>query len=131
MSERYRSARQRTNSTADTRAAVEKRRSMNRGKPVAILKIGLPSRLSAKCGESVYNIVLDKLNTQKVNLLLDASDIVRVDQEGLRWLYEVCILLKARKLPKIVIRKPSRTVRDAMIFSNIIKCFDIEEDVHG
>jgi len=98
---------------------------------VPFLKIALPSNLSPKCGESVYNIVSDKLKTQKVRLLLDASEIRRVDQEGLRWLYEISALMKSRDLPKVVLRKPNRIIRDAMIFSNIMRYFDVIEDVHG
>jgi ABC-type transporter Mla MlaB component len=94
-----------------------------------LLKIALPSSLSPKCGESVYGIVSDKLKTQQVRLLLDASEIRRVDQEGLRWLYEISALMKGKKLPKVILRKPNRILRDAMILANVMRYFEVIEDV--
>lgn len=100
-------------------------------KPIAHVKIALPSRLSPKCGESVYNLVLERLKTGKVRLLLDASGIRVIDQEGLRWLYEISALMKRKGMPKVVIREPNRLIRDAMILSNIIGCFEIMEREDG
>ncbi len=66
-----------------------------------------------------------------MRLVLDASEIRRIEPEGLRWLYEIAAMMKNSNLPKVVIRRPNRIVRDALILSNTMKYFDILEDADG
>ena len=131
MNGRNRSERRTPAGPMSPHTGPEKSLPVGYGKATAYLKIALPARLSSKCGESVYDIVREKLKTREVKLLLDASDIRFVDQEGLRWLYEISVLIKSKNLPKVVLREPNRVIRDAMIFSNIIKCFEIMENQNG
>jgi anti-anti-sigma regulatory factor len=96
----------------------------------AVLKIAMPTCISKLSVESIFSIANDRL-AQKQNflLLLDMSGVHQIEQEGLNRLYDMTQLMKSSGSPKIVIRKPSRVVRDALILSNTLNLFEIRDNV--
>lgn len=98
--------------------------------PHALLKIALPSCVSQLSVESIFTIANERLAQKgKFTLLLDMSGVHQIEQEGLNRLYDMTQLMKSGGSPRIVIRKPSRVVRDALILSNTLNLFEIRDDV--
>ncbi|MBF0566768.1 MAG: hypothetical protein HQK89_16200 [Nitrospirae bacterium] len=92
-----------------------------------MLKIMLPDKLNAESGKMVYDIVSDKLKQRKTPLLLDGSEVKTIQPEGLGWLLTIVKLIKDAGLPKIIIRRPNRIIRDALLLANMQRMFDTEE----
>lgn len=96
----------------------------------SVLKIALPPYLSSKSVESVLDVAQDRLSTNKnLKLMLDVSQVDQIEQGGLTKLYDLTQLMKSSGSPKVVIRSMNRVVRDALILSNTLSLFKINEDV--
>ncbi|MBF0566802.1 MAG: hypothetical protein HQK89_16370, partial [Nitrospirae bacterium] len=50
-----------------------------------------------------------------------------IQPEGLGWLLTIVKLIKDAGLPKIIIRRPNRIIRDTLLLANIQRMFEIEE----
>ena len=95
----------------------------------AIIKIALPSCLSSRSVATIFGMADERLGKkQEIRLLLDMSEVNQIEQEGLNRLYDMTQLMKKSGCPKIVIRRPNRAIRDALILSNTLNLFEIWDD---
>jgi anti-anti-sigma regulatory factor len=96
----------------------------------SVMKVALPSCVSSRAIESIFSVVNNRLTKNlEVRLLLDMSDVHQIEQEGLTRLYDLTQLLKSSGAPKIIIRRPNRVIRDALVLSNTMNLFEVWEDV--
>ena len=94
-----------------------------------VMKIALPTCVSSRSVETIFCIANDRLTKNHgFRLLLDMSAVHQIEQDGLTRLYDLSQLIKGKGSPKIVIRRPNRVIRDALILSNTINLFEIWDD---
>lgn len=94
-----------------------------------VMKVALPTCLSARAVETIYDLTLQRIQKRDgFRLLLDMSEVHQIEQEGLTKLYEMTLLMKDSGYSKVVIRMPHRVVRDALILSNTASLFEITEN---
>ncbi|MBF0344732.1 MAG: STAS domain-containing protein [Nitrospirae bacterium] len=91
-----------------------------------MLKIALPSRLNLEAAEETANVVRERIKNHKA-VLIDASEVRIIEPEGLDCLLAISGFVRDNRLPKVIIRRPSRVMRDVLILSNTLKLFEIIE----
>ena len=93
------------------------------------MKIAMPNCVSAVSVGTVFDIASARIaEHKKFRLLLDMSSVHQIEQDGLNKLYDLTQLMKSSGSPKIIIRRPNRVIRDALILSNTTSLFEIWED---
>jgi len=96
---------------------------------VPVTKVALPSCVSLQSVETIYSIANERLaKSQGFRLLLDMSAVHQIEQEGLTRLYDLTQLMKSCGVQKIILRRPNRVIRDALILSNTMNLFEIHDD---
>jgi anti-anti-sigma regulatory factor len=99
------------------------------GPAAPVMKVALPSCVSSRAIDAIFGIANERLAKKEwFRLLLDMSAVHQIEQEGLNRLYDMTQLMKSGGFPKIVIRKPNRVIRDALVLSNTLNLFDIWDD---
>ncbi|MBF0537585.1 MAG: hypothetical protein HQL03_04930 [Nitrospirae bacterium] len=90
------------------------------------MKIALPSKLNAEAASAAASIVRERIKTHS-SVLIDASDVRIIEPDGFDCLLEISRFVRDHKLPKVIIRRPSRVMRDILKLSDTLGLFDITE----
>ncbi|MBF0607496.1 MAG: hypothetical protein HQL61_08120 [Magnetococcales bacterium] len=91
-----------------------------------MLKIALPSTLDIEAAEAAYGIVREKIKHRSA-VLIDASEVRVIEPEGLDCLLAISKFVNDNNLPRVIIRKPSRVMKDVLLLSDTLELFDINE----
>ncbi|KJU85781.1 hypothetical protein MBAV_002034 [Candidatus Magnetobacterium bavaricum] len=91
-----------------------------------MLKIALPSTLDIEAAEAAYSVVREKINNHSA-VLIDASEVKIIEPEGLDCLLTIARFVSDNMLPKVIIRRPSRLIKNVLALSDSLELFEIND----